>query len=363
MPQEKKTPKWQKTRTPHLLKNSDSGIYYAILYRDGRQHWLSLKTTSYSVAQSKLADEIKAHRQTVKTAESVKSGKATVATVAQMFLDGEELRQDLKESMKHYRRQCVAAILKTWPELKELQPRAVTEAMCAKWSAGLEYSGTRHNNMIGTLRMAFDLAIQHGLTFRNPAAELSKRQPSKKRLQIPSREEFAKLVETVRTSGAWCQDQAGDLVEFCAYSGARITEAVNVRWSDVEADGIWIHGDHTGTKNRESRRIPIISPMRRLLDDIKANPRHYRQDDRKDAVLAITTCRDALDAACTKLGLPKLGHHDLRHIFASRCIESGIDIPTVARWLGHKDGGVLAMKVYGHLHDQHSQAMARKVVF
>jgi hypothetical protein len=26
--------------------------------------------------------------------------------------------------------------------------------------------------------------------------------------------------------------------------------------------------------------------------------------------------------------------------------ESGADIPTVSRWLGHKDGGPLAMKVY-----------------
>jgi len=34
----------------------------------------------------------------------------------------------------------------------------------------------------------------------------------------------------------------------------------------------------------------------------------------------------------------------LRHLFATRCIESGVDIPTVSRWLGHKDGGALAMK-------------------
>ena len=27
---------------------------------------------------------------------------------------------------------------------------------------------------------------------------------------------------------------------------------------------------------------------------------------------------------------------------ATRCIEAGIDIPTVSRWLGHQDGGVLS---------------------
>jgi hypothetical protein len=40
-----------------------------------------------------------------------------------------------------------------------------------------------------------------------------------------------------------------------------------------------------------------------------------------------------------------------------------VDIPTVSRWLGHKDGGALAMKTYGHLRDEHSTTMAKKVVF
>ena len=67
--------------------------------------------------------------------------------------------------------------------------------------------------------------------------------------------------------------------------------------------------------------------------------------------------------ACKEMGIPKLTHHDLRHLFATRCIESGVDIPTVSRWLGHKDGGALAMKTYGHLRNEHSQAMAQKVRF
>ena len=39
------------------------------------------------------------------------------------------------------------------------------------------------------------------------------------------------------------------------------------------------------------------------------------------------------------------------------------DWPTVARWLGHADGGALAMKVYGHLRDEHSQTQAARVTF
>ena len=57
-----------------------------------------------------------------------------------------------------------------------------------------------------------------------------------------------------------------------------------------------------------------------------------------------------------KVGILRITHHDLRHFFATICIESGVDIPTVSRWLGHKDGGALAMKTYGHLRREHSIA-------
>jgi len=48
---------------------------------------------------------------------------------------------------------------------------------------------------------------------------------------------------------------------------------------------------------------------------------------------------------------------------ATMCIESGVDIPTVSRWLGHKDGGALAMRVYGRLRQEHSFSMVKRVTF
>jgi hypothetical protein len=40
-----------------------------------------------------------------------------------------------------------------------------------------------------------------------------------------------------------------------------------------------------------------------------------------------------------------------------------VDIPTVSRWLGHKDGGALAMRVYGHLRQDHSFSAIKQVTF
>jgi site-specific recombinase XerD len=67
--------------------------------------------------------------------------------------------------------------------------------------------------------------------------------------------------------------------------------------------------------------------------------------------------------ACKRLGLPPYGHHSMRHFFCSNCLEAGVDFLTLSRWLGHSDGGVLVGKTYGHLRQEHSLAMAKRVTF
>ena len=42
---------------------------------------------------------------------------------------------------------------------------------------------------------------------------------------------------------------------------------------------------------------------------------------------------------------------------------SGIDYMTIAKWVGHRDGGILIGKVYGHLADDHAKAQAMRVNF
>jgi integrase len=134
-------------------------------------------------------------------------------------------------------------------------------------------------------------------------------------------------------------------------------------WRDVDFDDgeIVVRGDvNTGTKNWELRRVPLIPDARALFEGMRS----ARSGEPLDAkVFRVRECQKALDRACKNVGADRITHHDLRHLFATRCIESGVDIPTVSRWLGHKDGGALAMKTYGHLRREHSIAQAQKVSF
>jgi integrase len=357
--------KWKQTKVQFLLRDENSGRYYARFWRDGKAVWHTLKTDVYQTAKFRLGEELKAFRSAENVPRTVELGQATVELLAQAYLVSQKLRTNIKESTVHYREQCVASLLKTWPELATVRPKDVTEADCQKWAKSFSefYSPTRYNNVVDTLRGIFEVGISRGLIYRNPASKLGKRKPRSKHLELPTSEEFAAVVKSVREEGAWCSKQCGDLIEFLTFTGCRLKEAKYVRWEDIKTDGIWITGGKIGTKNMEWRFLPLNAPLAALINDLRANPR-YRRTERDDHyLLAVSECQKAIDAACKRLGVIRFTHHDLRHLFATRAIESGVDVPTVAGWLGHKDGGALLMKTYNHLLQEHSKAMAAKLNF
>lgn len=72
---------------------------------------------------------------------------------------------------------------------------------------------------------------------------------------------------------------------------------------------------------------------------------------------------ESLRLARTAAGMPGFGFHDCRQFFISMCVMSGTDYMTSARWVGHRDCGVLIGKVYGHLNDAHVKRQAARINF
>ena len=70
-----------------------------------------------------------------------------------------------------------------------------------------------------------------------------------------------------------------------------------------------------------------------------------------------------MERACKLAGLATFTHHCMRHYFVSNAIEAGVDFKTIAAWVGHKDGGRLVARTYGHLMDTHSFEMAKRMTF
>ena len=357
---------WQKTHFANLIRYKPSQVYFARFRVKRKLIRRSLKTDQISVAKLRLADLEKSERQRAQSAHAVANGKMTFGEALEVFKTRVQASPTIKPRTKEYYAWRIAALLKSWPSLAGRDVSRISNAECLDWGVknASRSCSSSHNFTVSILRRVFAIAIESGARYDNPALSAQRiKHRTSKRVELPAFGEFEKLVAEVRASGSGFAKPATDLVQFLAYGGMRIGEAKNVTWGDCdfERGEIIVRGDpDTGTKNSEVRTVPMIPDMRGFLERIRSE----RQNDGLEApVMHVWKCQKSIDRASKVLGIKRITHHDLRHLFATRCIESGVDIPTVSRWLGHKDGGALAMKTYGHLRNEHSQAMAQKVRF
>ncbi len=166
-----------------------------------------------------------------------------------------------------------------------------------------------------------------------------------------------------------------DYVKLMAYSGARRNEALGLQWDDVDFGNnqLFIRRQITrrgieDLKNRDARVVDFNPKLKTHLTEMKARSHNaskwlFPSPQRGDKDVPAKTFRESLELVRERAKLLNFGFHDCRHHFISMCVMSGIDFMTIAAWVGHKDGGVLIGKVYGHLANEHRRAMAERLKF
>jgi integrase len=340
---------------PNLYR-ATTGRYYLLVKRAGKQFRRSLKTKDANLAKRRLREfQEKAGR----LAGTTEDRKITFDELAARWL--ESRKAELKAS-SHTRR--VTAVKGLTPYFKGELVRVIGQRQIEAWKIGRgpKISARSWNIEMETLCQMLAYAKDHlRILIDNPAASLKRRKVVKSGVGIPSKDQFRAILNELR-DGHKATGEAADLVEFLGYSGCRRAESWDVKWRDINFDlgTVLITGGETGTKNYEARTVPLFSALRRLLEAIKTRKGAVSEDE---PVFAIQCARLQLLRACQRLGLPRFGHHSMRHFFCSNAIEAGCDFKVIAEWLGHKDGGVLVAKTYGHLRNEHSAMMAQRMTF
>jgi integrase len=151
------------------------------------------------------------------------------------------------------------------------------------------------------------------------------------------------------------------LIYFLSQTGLRISEALALRWSDINGDKITIDKQTkrnnnnavkiTTLKNSSSyRTIKIEGELLRELKKFKltqnelilGNDRFHRNEDGivfqncHGHYLTPSTVRDSMRDYCKKAGVEYKGTHGFRHTHAVLLLESGATIKYVSKRLGHK---------------------------
>lgn len=244
-----------------------------------------------------------------------------------------------KSRTREFYRDVCKIILLNWPDPKIDIAHVTADHVLDFAQSVAHHCASRWNTIVTILRA---VVPEHG--------KLLKRRPIPLReFAAPGQSQFEKLLAECDTAP---RSHAGLVVRFLSLTGLRISEARGLRWSNIFLDHIEVPA--AISKSGKRRSIPFLPGAREVVERL-------RRVANDEFVLPRKNPRKAIETACARVGIARMSFHCFRHYFATRCVEDGVDIPTVARWLGHNDGGALLSKRYFHLLDAHSHAMAQKV--
>lgn len=164
------------------------------------------------------------------------------------------------------------------------------------------------------------------------------------------------------------------------YTGARIGELESITWDDLKGNKLTINKTFRFVKNLTTNKyVPTVTPPKtkcscrtlvlnnKAMDILKDQKKQHNLlklklgnkfphpelifTTRNGNFLEPQTIRNALNKVCTDANLPKIKFHALRHTFASRLIEGGVNIKIISNILGHSSTSVTE-KVYIHVLEQ-----------
>lgn len=281
---------------------------------------------------------------------------STFEAYAQRWLEthGKSLRP---QTVEEYRRILERELYPTFGAtlLTEIRRSDVKSHMATRAAAGAAANTVR--NSIAPLRAILASAVDDGILTGNVAANLKRVGKEAKRIQPPTTEQVAVLIDAAR-------DEFQPVLRAAASLGLRRGELYGLRWSDVDFDGRIvtvrasnIRGTLMEPKTEAGfRAVPMFEGARAALAAVKLRSRYSAPADLvfptpmgtpdNPAVCVDREFQHALRKA--KLGERSMRFHDLRHFAVSRLIAQGANILQLARVAGHSDPSV-TLRVYAHL--------------
>lgn len=222
------------------------------------------------------------------------------------------------------------------------------------------------------LNGSFKAAVSNGLIRINPIASV----------KLPNSELKTKEVEilTLEEQKAYMNElerhSNGVVFLTALYTGMRIGELLALRWENVDLKNktikvcesskrVKIYNNkgigetQTVTKtpktDKGNRIIPISDSLVSILDNITSEKEGLVFRSRTGNQLQHSMVWDTHCRICKNANIRHVGIHALRHTFASRCIEKGVDIKTVSDLLGHADV-TTTLNIYVHSNDDTKRA-------
>ncbi len=238
---------------------------------------------------------------------------------------------------------------------------------------GLGLSSNTVNSVINVLQNSLRIAYNLGLSKTNAATSLQHPKPIEKKVECFSSQEQAMIVRQILN---------GDKphlfgIVLCLYTGLRIGELLALTWIDLDFQSGILNVNkscHYGKdkngmfgmiveapKTQSSyRQIPLPKQLVPIIENYKKQSMGEYVVSKYGKPISNRTYQRNFEALLKFLQIPHKGFHALRHTFATRAIECGMDVKTLSEILGHKNA-TITLNRYTHSLLDHKKNMMNLV--
>ncbi|MCR4320966.1 MAG: tyrosine-type recombinase/integrase [Candidatus Brocadiaceae bacterium] len=215
-------------------------------------------------------------------------------------------------------------------KLSDIKPKLISEYKVLRKNKGIKPSTI--NRELAMLSKAFNLAVKEWEWIRdNPVSRVPKEKENNERDRWLNAEDEKRLLEN---SLSWLKD----IIIFDLNTGLRQDELLSLQWSRVDLFRKIIIIQES--KNGKPRTIPLNQIVLDILME-KSKIRNLKSDlvflSNMSTKIDRHNLRRAFNIALDKTGIQNFHFHDLRHTFATRLAQRGIDIYKISKLLGHQD--------------------------
>ena len=250
-------------------------------------------------------------------------------------------------------------------ELEELSPVLLQDFVLDKIEHGnLKTNGPLANNsvigIVNVLKSALSLAKSLEIIQKDYTNKIKLPQAIEKEVTAFDKVKQDKLVK-------FCLETKKNNyigIVICLYTGIRLGELLALTWNDIDLNSGIMNITKTayrikenGTpriivdkpKTRNSNRIiPLSKQLVEILKKIKKQSNsNYVLSTRKGGMVGTREYQKTYQRILAKLDIPYKNFHSLRHTFATRAVEMGMDVKTLSEILGHKNP-MITLQRYTH---------------
>ena len=262
------------------------------------------------------------------------------------------------------------------PQLGNLELEELSAQVLQKFTVELTNKGLAPNtvnSIVSVLKASIKRAAVLGVTNVQCTDAIVRPKGKEKQVECFTKEEQRKIEQYIADSK---KDKLFGIL-LCLYTGLRIGELLALTWQDIDftkgvmsitkschdkwKDGQYVKAVDTPKTENAYRIVPIPKPLlARMRDRKKRSECKYVIDGKSEHGAEVRSYQRTFEMLLVKLGISHKGFHALRHTFATRALEVGMDIKTLSEILGHSNP-TITLKRYAHSMLEHKTEMMNRV--